>query len=200
MLSIRSSLAFGICLTVATFAVTPDNNFAQENKAQEKNAAQKQKPATKIKVELRWVESEAVAGLTETEGFQTSCDPDDIAYPHKKPALVLTADTVSDVELKTHDFSNNGLGVYYSVTLHLTDKARSQLADSIEGNKMRLITVLVDDKYWGVYRYEKDKDKQFVPRQARASSFTPNVGMFSSYNDAKRVVDAINAVSNEVKD
>ena len=199
MFAIRSILAFGICLTVATFAVTPDNSFAQEN-AKENNAAQKQKPAKQIKVELRWVESKAVAGLTETEGFQTSCDPDDIAYPHKKPALVLTADTVSDVELKTHDFSNNGLGVYYSVTLHLTDRSRRQLAGTVEGNKMRLITVLVDDKYWGVYRYEKDKDKQFVPKQARASSFTPNVGMFSSYNDAKRVVDAINSVSNEVKD
>ena len=144
----------------------------------------------KAKVELRWVETKRVEGLTEDKGFQSSCDPKDIVYPHKKPALVLTPAEVAEARLTKHDFGGSGLGVNYMVALHLTKEARDKLAATCEGKEMRLLTVVVDGKYWGVRRYEKDKDKKFVPDQARAETFLPDVGFFSSEAEAQRLVDA----------
>jgi hypothetical protein len=144
----------------------------------------------KAKVELRWVETQPVEGLTEEKGFQSSCDPQDKVYPHKKPALVLTAAEVAEARLTRHDLGGSGLGVNYMVALHLTKEAREKLAASCEGQQMRLLTVLVDGKYWGIRRYEKDKDKPFVPEQARAETFLPDVGFFSSEAEAQRLVDA----------
>ena len=143
----------------------------------------------KAKVELRWVETKRVEGLTEDKGFQSSCDPDSIVYPHKKPALVLTAAEVSEARLTKLDLTMNGLGVLYQVTFDLKKEAREKLAATVEGKEMRLFTVVVDGKYWGVGGYEKDKDKS-VPDQARAETFRPGVGFFSSEAEAQRLVDA----------
>lgn len=154
-------------------------------------AAQGQEPAkSKARVELRWVEARPIDGLTEAKGFQSSCDPDDIVYPHKKPALSLTKAEVAEARLTHHDFSASGLGHQYMVTLHLTKEARDKLAATVEGTQMRLLTVAVDGRFWGVRRYEKDKDAKFVPDQARAETFLPDVGFFSSEAEAQRLVDA----------
>jgi hypothetical protein len=148
--------------------------------------------SAKAKVEIRWVEAKKTAGLTEEEGFQTSCDPDSIMYPHKKPALVLTADTVEAASLKNHDLSKNGLSASnYMVSLKLKKEAREKLAASCEGNEMRLLTIMIDNKYWGLYRYEKDPEKPFVPQQARAETFAPDVGFFSSKADADRLIASL---------
>ena len=144
----------------------------------------------KAKVELRWVETKRVEGLTEDKGFQSSCDPDSIVYPHKKPALVLTAAEVSEARLKKLDLTKNGIGVQYEVTLDLKKEAREKLAATFEGKEMRLLTVVVDGRYWGIRRYEKDKDNTSVPDQARAETFRPDVGFFSSEAEAQRLVDA----------
>jgi hypothetical protein len=144
----------------------------------------------KAKVDLRWVEDKPIQGVTEEEGFQSSCDPDSIVYPHKRPALALTADLVAKAHLTEHDFTSSGLRMNYMVRLDLTQEARDKLARSCEGNEMRLLTVVVDGKYWGIHRYEKDKDKPFVPEQARAETFTPDVGFFSSRYEAERLVEA----------
>jgi hypothetical protein len=136
-------------------------------------------------VELRWVECERIEGLTENEGFQSSCDPDDIVYPHRKPALVLTGAEVSEARLTSHEFAGRE---NYLVALHLTKEARDKLAASCKGNEMRLLTVVVNGKFWGVHRYEKDKTKPFVPTQARAETFLPDVGFFSSKAEAERLV------------
>ena len=151
-----------------------------------------QQPAVpaRAKVELRWLETKPIEGLTEAKGFQSSCDPDDIVYPHKKPVLVLTAAEVSEARLTKHDLTRNNLGVHYTVTLHLTKEAREKLAATVEGKQMRLLTVAVDGKYWGVRRYEKNKDAKFVPEEARAETFLPDVGFFSSEAEAQRLVDA----------
>ncbi len=151
-------------------------------------AGQDQPP--KAKVELRWLERKRVEGLTEDKGFQSSCDPKDIVYLHKKPALTLTTAEVSEARLTRLDLTKNGLGVQYMVSLHLTKEARNKLAGTVEGKEMRLLTVVVDGKHWGVLRYEKDKDKQFVPEQAQAETFAPSIGYFSSEGEAQRVVDA----------
>ncbi len=37
-------------------------------------------------------------------------------------------------------------------------------SDSFEGNELRLLTVLVDGKHWGLHRYEKDNSKESAPR------------------------------------
>jgi hypothetical protein len=156
------------------------------------SSAVAQQPAAgpKAKVELRWVEGQRIEGVTEEQGFQSSCDPDDIVYPHKKPALVLSAAEVTKARLSEYDFTANGLSMNYMVALHLTKEAREKLAASCEGNQMRLLTVVVDGKPWGVRRYEKDQDKPFVPEQARAETFLPEVGFFSSRAEAQRLVDA----------
>lgn len=151
-------------------------------------AGQESRAQPKMKVEFRWVETKRIEGLTEDKGFQSSCDPKDIVYPHQKPALVLTAAEVAEARLTTHHIAN---GEHHLVTLHLTKAARERLAAACEGNAMRLLTVVVDGKYWGVHRFEKDKDKPFVPAAARAETFTPAVGFFSSKAEAERLVDAL---------
>jgi hypothetical protein len=146
----------------------------------------------KAKVEIRWVEAKKTEGLTEDKGYQTSCDPDSVMYPHKKPALVLDSKTVEEVGLKNQDLSKNGLAANnYMVSIKLTKAAREKLAASVEGKEMRLLTIMVDDRCWGLYRYEIDPEKPFVPEQARAATFAPEVGFFSSKADADRVVSSL---------
>lgn len=149
--------------------------------------AQQDAPKPKAKIELRWVESKPIEGLTEKEGFQTSCDPDSIMYPHLKPALPITAAEVTEVKVKRHDLTKSGSGVQHMVAFHLTKDAREKLAATCEGNEMKLLTVMIDGKPWGLHRYEKDKDKPFVPASCRAESFLPEVGFFSSSYEAQRV-------------
>lgn len=146
----------------------------------------------KVNVELKWVESRPVEGVTEETGFQTSCDPDSVKYPHVNPALVLNSTLVTEARLTEHDFSRSGLSsANYMVTLILTKQAREKLAKACGERKGRLLTVVVDGKPWGVRRYVKDKDAQFVPEAARAESFAPDVGFFSTKYDAQRLVDAL---------
>jgi hypothetical protein len=141
------------------------------------------------RVELRWVENERVEGLTVDEGVRFSCG-EELSYPHTKPALAVTAAAVDRVQLTHHDFSASGLSSEnYTVTIHLTQASRDTLAAAYEGDGMRLLTIVVDGHYWGLYRYEKGGN--FVPERARAESFTPDVGFFSSREDAQRVVDAL---------
>lgn len=145
----------------------------------------------KAKVEFRWVESKQIDGVTEAKGVQFSEGPG-LSYPHKKPALVLTAAEVSEVRLVNRDLSRNGLAKEnYRVILHLTKEARDKLAAACGDNQMRLLTVVVDGKYWGLRRYETGKDKDHVPAQARAETFLPDVGYFSSKAEAQRLVDAL---------
>jgi hypothetical protein len=143
--------------------------------------------APQVKVELRWVETKWIEGLTEDDGFQSSCDPKDRVYPHKKPALVLTAAEVAETRLTKHTIAGRE---HYMVALHLTKSARDKLAATYEGREMRLLTVVVDGKCWGIRRYEKDQDKEFVPDQAQAETFVPDVGLFSSQYEARRLADA----------
>jgi hypothetical protein len=149
-----------------------------------------QKPQ-KTKVELRWLEDKRIDGLTEDKGFRVSDTPDGVAYPHKQPALVLTAAEIDDVQLRKHDFSRSGNGIVYSVILHLKKEARQKLAATCTGNDTRYLKVAVGDKYWGSHRYEKDKDKPNIAPECRAETFTPFVGFFSSEAEAQRLVDAV---------
>lgn len=147
---------------------------------------------TKARLEFRWVESKKIDGITEDEGFRTSCDPDSIMYPHKKPALVLTSAEVTDATLKNHNFSNSGgAKSNYMVAFHLTQEAREKLAAQCDTMETKLLTITIDGRPWGLHRYEKDKDKPFVPEQCRAESFLPEVGFFSSHYQAQRLVDAV---------
>lgn len=168
---------FGFAIAACSMLFAPA--MAQEGKTK------------KSRIEIRWVEKEKVDGLTEKKGFQTSCDPDDLVYPHKKPALVLTAAEVEDVRLDTKDFSSSGLSTVHMVTIYLTDEAKKKLAASVEGDQMRLLTVSVNGKNWGVKRYEKDKNKRYVPKQARAESLVLSVGYFASFDKAQQVVDSL---------
>jgi hypothetical protein len=77
----------------------------------------------------------------------------------------------------------------HMVTLHLTQEARDQLAATVSGKQTKLLTVIVDGKFWGIRRYELDEEKQSVPEQARAKLFSPDVGFFSSEAEARRLVN-----------
>jgi len=146
----------------------------------------------KAKVEIRWVEGKSVDGLTEEKGFQSSCDPDSLVYLHKKPALVLTAVDVTEARLVHHDLSKNGLSSeLYSVTLHLTKEARDKLAATCGDDSERYLTIVVDGKHWGVFRYAKGTATKGVAPVACAETFLPSVGFFSSKADAQRLVDAL---------
>ena len=143
----------------------------------------------RARVELRWVEDVRVEGLTVDEGVQFSCG-EELSYPHQQAALALTSEHVAEAELKHYDFSASGLSSEnYSVTIHLTQAARDTLASAYEGDGMRLLTIVIDGRYWGLFRYEKGGE--FVPEQARAESFTPDVGFFPSREYAQQVVDAL---------
>jgi len=147
---------------------------------------------SKAKVELRWVESHRIAGLTEDEGFQSTCDPNSIVYPHKQPALVLTASEVTEVRLTNLDLSAHGLSSEnYMVKILLTQEARDKLAASCEGSAVRRLTVVVDGKCWGLRCYNKVRDERLAPAATRAASFAPEVGYFSSKSEAERLVDAL---------
>jgi hypothetical protein len=149
-------------------------------------------PKPKAKVELRWVESKRIEGVTEDKGFQTSCDPKDISYPHKRPALVLTSAEVSEARLTNLDLSRNGLSSEnYTVTMSLTNEAREKLAASCEGSETRWLTVVVDGTCTGVCRYERGRKERLVPESYRAETFQPSVGMFSSKAQAQRIVDGV---------
>jgi hypothetical protein len=147
-----------------------------------------EEPKAKAKVELRWLERKPIKDVTEAEGIPASDEMDDVVYPHKKPALVLTKKEVSEAKLTKHDFTKNGLGVVYSVTLHLTKEAHAKLAEGLTGKQSRMITVTVDGKHWGWRWYVIDKDKQ-ASEHVRAEKFLPDVGFFSSEAEAQRLVD-----------
>ena len=151
--------------------------------------AQEPPAKPKAKVELRWLESKRIEGLTEDKGFQCSCDPKAIVYPHKKPALVLTATEVSEVSLTEHDFTKNNLGMHYTVSLQLTKAARDKLSEACAREGEHLLTVAVDGTYWGASRYVKGKGDRGVPDQARTENFNPTVGIWSKA-EAQRLVDA----------
>lgn len=152
-----------------------------------------QTPETRV--ELRWVETTRIPDVTEDAGIQSSCDPDDVVYPHRKPALVLTAAEISEARLTRQNIAG---GTHYLVTLHLTQEARDRLAAACDSDGTRLLTVMVNGRPWGVRRYEKNPDQPFVPAQARAATFTPDVGFFSSRFEAQRLVDAFRPKHNEM--
>ena len=154
--------------------------------------AGREPPATpKARVEFRWVEDRRIEGVTEDKGFQMTCDPKSVGYAHTKPALVLTAADVIEAPLSTHDFRGSGSGVVYSVTLHLTKEARKKLAEACGMERERALTVVVDGNRWGVHRYDNgEHNSAQVPAQARAATFLPSVGFFSSKAEAERLADA----------
>ena len=144
------------------------------------------------RIELIFMETKKVEGVTRNEGFQSG-DGGSIAYLHKKPALHLTPAHIKSVELSNIDLSRNGLNANnYSIKIQLTDKAKKELAAQVKGKKMKLLTLLIDGKRWGgMWRYEVDETKKGVPPQCRASSFSPTIGYFSSRAYAESIADAL---------
>ncbi len=163
-------------------------SFAAEPGAQPAPAAKVQEAA---KVGLHWVEGKHLPGVTDAEGFQSSCDPDSIVYLHLKPALALTPELVTSVTRKSLDLSGSGLSTSnIMVTIELTDEARKTLAAACPDNETKMVAVVLNGRHWGIHRYEKDDNKPFVPDQARAKSFAPSCG-FMPGNDAYEMVKVL---------
>jgi hypothetical protein len=179
----RWSLALaGLAVGLLPLPALAQDSGSKSNDGPQENRAQ---------VKLHWVSSKPIEGLTEKKGVPSSCDPDSLVYPHSKPALVLDLRTVSDYTLTKHDFSASGSSPEnYTVRLYLTEEARKTLKESCPSDKPQTLTVLIDGKYWGLFRYEKAPG-DFVPEQAQADTFTPDVGFFSSKVEAERLVNAV---------
>src|SRR5688500_8754176 len=72
-------------------------------------AQEKKEPAAaNSHVQFRWMESKHIPGVTEAKGVQTSCDPDDLSYPHLKP--VLTVKDIASATLKYYDLRASNIG------------------------------------------------------------------------------------------
>lgn len=140
-----------------------------------------------VRVELRWVETSRIAGVTDDEGFQTSCDPMSVMFPHREPALVLTAADVTVARLSRHNFRDRP---HFLVTLELSRDARDRLARTCQNDEPQLLTVVLNGKYWGLRRYERNPDQPLVPVQARAETWSLDVGFFSSEGEAERLAAA----------
>ncbi len=143
----------------------------------------------KAKVELRWIERKHIEGLTDIDmRFQRSENAGDFAYPHKKPALVLTPAMVAKVNFGHFVLASID---QYGVTIQLTHKARQALARKAEGTKRRWITVVVDGRCWGTRRYEPLNEMSGASSATWAKNYNPHVGFTSSKAYVQRVADAL---------
>ncbi len=156
-------------------------------------AAQEPPKKPKAHVELRWVEAKRIEGLTEDKGYQASCDPKDLVYPHKKPAVVLTAATVAKVQLiKEQTPWSKPTDEIYSVKIHLTKEGRDKLVAAYEGQQMRLLVIVMDGKKCpGIQRCEKDRRKPFISDDVWVENIVPSAGHFSSKAEVERLVDGV---------
>ena len=144
-----------------------------------------------MKIELRWVESEHIEGLTDRRmRYQLSENAGDFGYPHKKPALVLTPDVVTKVSIPTLRIASRD---QYAVSIQITKKARKALAKTFKGKETRWITVMVDGKCWGGSRYEPANEKSGYGESSGvwATNYNPWLGYTASKDYVDRVVDAL---------
>lgn len=157
------------------------------------SAVSAQEPPAKsdVNIELRWVESEHMEGLTDRGmRYQLSENAGDFGYPHRKPALVLTPDVVEKVRIaKLRIAARN----QYAVSIQITENAREALARTFEGKETRWITVVVDGKCWGGSRYEPANKESGYSKSSGvwATNYNPWFGYTSSKAYVDRVVDAL---------
>lgn len=151
----------------------------------------------KAKVELRWLETRPMEGLTENEGFQASCDPGDVRLSPQEARP--GAHSRRGERSPPHPASVDGCRLGRAGSRHPPSHPGGprKAGRNGRGPGDAPLTVVVDGKYWGVRRYEKDQDKEFVPGQARPATFTPHVGFFSSKAEAQRLVTAFRAERGE---
>jgi hypothetical protein len=155
--------------------------FAQENQENED-----------AKIALYFVETELIDGVTEEDSYQYGESAQSVGYLHLEPALILKPKIVEGVELISQEFATSvGDREYYRINVTLTEEARKKLRDQVEGNEMRLLTMVIDSKKWNLYRYELDEDKSGVPRSSRASQFNPMIGLFADKAEAEKVLAAL---------
>lgn len=154
--------------------------------------AQEKQEGEDSKIALYFVEKKLIAGVTEEDSYQYGESTRSVGYLHRKPALILKPDVIEDVELISQEFATSvGDREYYRINVTLTEDAREKLKDQVEGNEMRLLTMVIDSKKWNLYRYEVDEDKAGVPPSARASQFNPMIGLFADKTEAEKVLAAL---------
>lgn len=146
----------------------------------ETDSAPMQAIGTEPRFELYFVEPRPMKGVTDRAGIKFGkggvkfgSGPDQLVYLHVKPALVLNPSHVASI--KTHSYSFAGTPAY-SLDIELTDAARKQLAEVVEGegDHMRHVTYVVDGKRrGGMQRYEINVDNPGgIPEICRAPTFS----------------------------
>ena len=155
-------------------------------------SAQEKQENKETKIALYFVEKKPIDGVTEKNSYQYGESTKSVGYLHKKPALVLKPQEVEDVVLKGQEFDTSvGKREYYRINVTLTGKAREKLKKQVKGDKMKLLTMVIDGKKWNLYRYEVDEDKSGVPSSAKASKFNPMIGLFAKKTEAEKVLAAL---------
>ena len=154
--------------------------------------AQEKQTSEDTNIALYFVETNPIDGVTEEDSYQYGESTSSIGYLHQKPALVLKPNKVEDAELIGQEFSTAvGDREYYRINVTLTEAAREKLRNQVEGNEMKLLTMVIDGKKWNLYRYEVDEEKAGVPPSAKASQFNPMIGLFAKKSEAEEVLAAL---------
>jgi hypothetical protein len=139
--------------------------------------AAKPQPGPRAKVEFRWLEAKAIKGVTQEKGIRTTCG-DALSYPHAKP--VLTQADVVGTQLTAEEFKNMAVpATYYSVKFQFSKEAKKKLVESCGSDAWRVLGIFVDGEYMSAWKFEK----------AKADTFVPFAGMFSTKPEAERVVE-----------
>lgn len=154
----------------------------------------KKAPQAPDRIELRMVELRPIEGVTQPEGF-TYNEQGELAYYHKKPALVITPSDVEEFVLRKSTSPQGLFPPGFSVKIHLTENARKQVAaKAADGDGMRFIVGYIGNKQSTIlFRYEI-KETSGVPDNNQAKSFIP---LLSFSNSAVRVEDVVKALMND---
>ena len=135
-----------------------------------------QEPAKpKVTVEFRWIEPQAIKGVTEDKGKPIVCDGEDW-YVHLKP--VLTSKDIDTAQLTHLHIANAD---QYLVGFTLTKGAAKKLAEACGEAPGRTLTVCVDGHWYGSSYFDKAKPEEFS---------APSAGFMLSKTHAERILEA----------
>lgn len=119
-----------------------------------------EKAKPKLAVEFRWIEPQAVKGLTEDKGHPIVCDGKDW-FAHLKP--VLTNQDIATAKLTHLNIANND---QYAVEFTLSKAAAKKLVAACGDAPGRHMTVYVNGHWYGASYFNKAKPEEFSPPMA----------------------------------
>jgi enterochelin esterase-like enzyme len=140
------------------------------------------------RIELKWVERERIAGVTDEKGVQMSCDPENKWFPHK--TAVLTNTDLKPGRLTETTF-NTAAGALdnFTVEIDLPAAARQKLIKECGDADKRMLGVFVDGHNWSAWWFQKKE----------ANRFAASAGFFPSKDTAEHVLASLGKPAEEKK-